>query len=440
MRRKLLNLFLVPAAASISLLTAAPSLTTIQDILYKADGTRFNGAINIQWNNFQAADASIVATQSLTVQIVNGVLKVQLVPTTNASAGANYQVMYSSAGQFQFTETWAVPPSTVTLQVKDVRVSTGSTVGGGTTTVITGSQVQISDVQGLSNELLTRPIEGTAYSPGRAAIINSAGQIDAATGNLSNCILVDGTSAPCGGVGSNNIAYSDAETPNGNVDGVNNTFTLAFAPAPPASLILYVNGLYMTPTVDYTLTGGSIVFMTPSLPQPGDIVTASYRYPPTGQVLNLETGTNAPEVLCNGSGTTTAATTLQILASCHIAANKLVSGDRVEIKFGLTHQGTTTGFNPAIYWGSTGLVLRAMNASDTALVGEANIIVANDGTFTHFTTSTGSAGLPLITSGAVTGGIQNANTVSFDGSLAPGGNQDSVSLKFFIVTRYPLPL
>jgi hypothetical protein len=124
MRRKLLNLFLVPAA-SIGLLHAAPSLTTIQDILYKADGTRFNGAINIQWNNFQAADTSIVATQSLTVQIVNGVLKVQLVPTTNASPGANYQVMYSSAGQYQFTETWAVPPSTATLQVKDVRVGIG---------------------------------------------------------------------------------------------------------------------------------------------------------------------------------------------------------------------------------------------------------------------------------------------------------------------------
>ena len=100
--RKLLSLFLLVPAASLSLLLAAPSLTTIQDILYKADGTRFNGSINIQWNNFQAADSSIVATQSITLQIVNGVLEVELVPTTNASAGANYQVVYSSAGQYQF--------------------------------------------------------------------------------------------------------------------------------------------------------------------------------------------------------------------------------------------------------------------------------------------------------------------------------------------------
>src|SRR3982074_2762088 len=107
--RKLFILFLALACAGV--LSAAPSLTTIQDILYKADGTRFNGTINIQWNNFQAGDASIVATQSITLQIVNGVLKVQLVPTTNASAGANYQINYSSAGRFQFNETWAVPPS-----------------------------------------------------------------------------------------------------------------------------------------------------------------------------------------------------------------------------------------------------------------------------------------------------------------------------------------
>lgn len=435
--RKLFSLFPV-LAASISLLPAAPSLTTIQDILYKADGTRFNGVINIQWNNFQAADASIVATQSLTIQIVNGVLQVQLVPTTNASAGANYQVVYSSAGQYQFTETWAVPPSTVPLQVKDVRVSSGSTVGGGTTTV--SGQVQISDVQGLSNELLTRPIEGTNFSPGRAAVINSAGQIDAVTGNVNDCVLVDGSSAPCGGVGdgSSNIAYSDAETPVGAVNGSNPTFTLAFTPAPSLSLILYVNGLYMSPNVDYTLSGGTITFLAPSVPQTGDLLTASYRYSPPREISDLQTG-GAPQVLCNGIGSSTAASTQQILASCNIAANALVAGDRVEIKFGMTHHGTTTGFNPAIYWGSTGLVLRAMTASDTALVGEANITVPASGSMTHFTTSSASGGLPLITSGTASGTVQNPNTVAFDASLNASGTQDSVSLVFFIVTRYPAP-
>ena len=34
---------------------AEPPLTTIQDVLYKADGTRFNGYVQISWNSFEAA-------------------------------------------------------------------------------------------------------------------------------------------------------------------------------------------------------------------------------------------------------------------------------------------------------------------------------------------------------------------------------------------------
>ena len=37
---------------------AAPPLTTIQDVLYKADGTRFNGTVTVSWTSFQASDQS----------------------------------------------------------------------------------------------------------------------------------------------------------------------------------------------------------------------------------------------------------------------------------------------------------------------------------------------------------------------------------------------
>jgi hypothetical protein len=33
---------------------AVPPLTTIQDVLYKADGTRFNGTLTISWSSFDA--------------------------------------------------------------------------------------------------------------------------------------------------------------------------------------------------------------------------------------------------------------------------------------------------------------------------------------------------------------------------------------------------
>jgi len=174
---------------------AQPALTTIQDTLYRADGTRFTGTMYIAYDNFQAGDTSDIATANLTLPIVNGVLKVQLVPTTTASAGAQYSVRYNSGGIDQFTEIWAVPPNTISMRVRDVRISSGVVVGPPPVT----TPVQISDVVGLQNELAVRPMEGVGFSPGRSAVINSAGQIDGAAGNLSDCVRVDGSSGPCGG-------------------------------------------------------------------------------------------------------------------------------------------------------------------------------------------------------------------------------------------------
>src|SRR5271165_4487079 len=97
------------AAMMAGMAAAQPALTTIQDILYRADGTRFSGTMYITYGNFQAGDTSDIATANITLPIVNGVLKVQLAPTTTASAGAQYSVVYNSAGIDQFSEIWAVP-------------------------------------------------------------------------------------------------------------------------------------------------------------------------------------------------------------------------------------------------------------------------------------------------------------------------------------------
>src|SRR6185369_7045570 len=139
------RLLMLLVAASLGF--AQPALTTIQDILYRADGTRFSGTMFITWSSFLAGDTSNIATANLTLPIVNGVLRVQLVPTTTASAGAQYSVTYNSQGIDQFTEIWAVSPSTISLRVRDVRVSGGTVIGP--PPVLT--PVQISDVTGLPN-------------------------------------------------------------------------------------------------------------------------------------------------------------------------------------------------------------------------------------------------------------------------------------------------
>ena len=116
----------------------------------------------------------------------------------------------------QFTEVWAVPPSTPTLRVRDVRLSSGTVIGPRPRL----RPIQIGDVTGLANALAVRPTEGAGFGIGRTAIINQAGQIDAASGNLGDCVHVDGAPARCGSAGSGGSggvlpSFSDAETPAG---------------------------------------------------------------------------------------------------------------------------------------------------------------------------------------------------------------------------------
>src|SRR5437899_7946792 len=103
--------FFAGVLAAVTLYAAPQPLTTIQDTLYKADGTRFNGTLSIAWTTFEAIDHSQIMQQTATVAVVDGNLHVQLVPTTTASPAAFYTVTYNSDGRIQFQETWALPSS-----------------------------------------------------------------------------------------------------------------------------------------------------------------------------------------------------------------------------------------------------------------------------------------------------------------------------------------
>jgi hypothetical protein len=257
---------------------AEPPLTVVQDILFNADGTTFNGLVTISWQSFQASDTSNIPASSISTQVINGLLRVQLVPTTNALSPSSYTVVYNSGGSTQFTENWAVPPSNVPLPVSSIRISgSGSVIGstGGTTgnTVIT-----IADVTGLTAALNLRPTMGAGFTISRAAIIDASGAIDGAVGNLSDCLHVDGSSGACGTGstgGTSSLTFVDGETPGGAVNGVNAAFTLANAPLPASSLALYRNGLLQKVGLDYTLSNSSITFI--GVPQPADVLSASYR-------------------------------------------------------------------------------------------------------------------------------------------------------------------
>ncbi len=410
---------------------AQPTLTQIQDILYQADGTRFNGTLFIDYNSFQGGDTSAIATAHLTVPIVNGVLKVALVPTTTASPGAQYNITYNSRGRNQFTEVWAVPPSATVLRVRDIRVSQGTVVGPPPVT----TPVQISDVTGLVNQLAIRPQEGVGFAVGRAAVINSSGQIDAAAGNLSDCVRVDGSSGPCGSGGGGGgvlASFSDGETPAGAVNGSNTAFTLAFVPSPPASLELYRNGLLMKAGTDFTLNGNAITFLAGSTPQVGDLLVASYRYANPSNPLGTLA---AAQVVCSSTGTSTSATSLTQLGTCTIPAGLLGAGDRIEIEFQYAHTGTSAGFTGEIHWGGTTVYSRNASSADAGLSGRVTVGLIAGGQSWDAQSWGSSSGLTASLGNASENVTQNVS-ISLRGSMA-GSTADTVVLNNFTVIRYP---
>jgi hypothetical protein len=255
---------------------AAPPLTLVQDRLFKADGTPFVGSAVISWRSFVASDGSNIPQNTVTVQISGGVLNARLVPTTNASTGAYYTVRFNADGKIQFTEVWAVPPSALALQVRQIRLDTPP--GGAAEPP--ASLIQISDVTGLAEALVERPLKALAYRTGRAAVIDSNGDLAGASGVATDCVRVDGTSGPCGSGGGVLPVFVDMEAPTGLVNGVNLVYTLNQAPNPATSLHLFRNGVLQQASIDYVLNGNSITFLSVSTPLTGDQLLASYR---TGQ-------------------------------------------------------------------------------------------------------------------------------------------------------------
>ena len=142
--------------------------------------------------------------------------------------------------------------------------------------------LSISDVLGLEEELIMRPVRGSGYVPSRAAVINSAGQVESAAGSLGDCVHVDGTSGPCGGgtaaddkaaIPPTSIVV-DCESP----PGAQSVFTLMHTPAPTESLRVFVNGLRMKRGLDYIISESQIQFMPNSSPTGTDAICIDYTY------------------------------------------------------------------------------------------------------------------------------------------------------------------
>ena len=97
-----------------------PSLTTINDIVYRPDGTAAQGTMSISWPSFTTADSYAVAAGSTTVTLGSGgALNLSLVPNAGAvPAGTFYRVVTKDTSGITAVEYWVVPAvPTTTLAV-----------------------------------------------------------------------------------------------------------------------------------------------------------------------------------------------------------------------------------------------------------------------------------------------------------------------------------
>ena len=93
-----------------------PNLTTVNDILYRADGTPAQGTMTITWPEFTTAGGSAVAAGSMTVNLgTNGALNLALAPNDGATpAGTFYKVVTKETTGITAIEYWVVPAATTT--------------------------------------------------------------------------------------------------------------------------------------------------------------------------------------------------------------------------------------------------------------------------------------------------------------------------------------
>ncbi len=125
---------------------SGPTLTTVSDTVYRADGTPAQGALVVSWPAFVTASGTAVAAGTDDVTLgTNGALNVGLVPNTGATpAGVYYTVVYQLDDGTVKTQYWLVP------------TSSPATLAQVITTPGSGTAAQPVSMQYVNSELATK--------------------------------------------------------------------------------------------------------------------------------------------------------------------------------------------------------------------------------------------------------------------------------------------
>lgn len=234
--------------------------------------TTANGTLASAFANGQVIDGVTLATgdriliKNQSTGSENGIYTVNAsgAPTratdadANAEVTANMAVMISE-GTINADTQWALTtndPITVgTTSLAFAQIGAGTTYTAADASItISGSTIKATP--GTNGQIL-QTVAGVVSSVSMSgdATIASGGAI---TVNMSTLLTNH---------------YANRETPSGTINGSNVTFTLAHTPISGTEMV-FLNGQCLNPTGDYSISGGTITFVT--APATGDILRVTY--------------------------------------------------------------------------------------------------------------------------------------------------------------------
>ena len=190
-------------AAAILLLVQIPGICAMNSQVRVVDqnvsvhaGDPLTGIIKlVRFEQDTVADAPIY------LNVIAGKLDVSLPPTPMDSV---YVALYFASSRVVRYEIWRVPDVPYPVALDDLRIASKgelmSTLEASVPRPMSseaGTTVTIDQVVGLPAELAARPLKGPGYATGRVAVTDALGTLESATGGLSDCVRVDGSSGPC---------------------------------------------------------------------------------------------------------------------------------------------------------------------------------------------------------------------------------------------------
>ncbi len=175
---------------------SGPTLTSVVDTVYRADGSAAQGILVITWPAFVTASGTAVAPGALDVTLgTNGALNVGLVPNAGATpANVYFTVVYQLQPSEVRTEYWVVPtnsPATL-AQVR-------TTPGGGTAAQPVSMQYVNSGLAAKANDNAVVHLGGTETVTGTKTFSTPPNvPTPVGTGDVANKAYVDSSIATVG--------------------------------------------------------------------------------------------------------------------------------------------------------------------------------------------------------------------------------------------------